>query len=637
MKNRMTRMLSRSIRTFVALLCAVTPWLSLPAQAQTTVPSLTVNSCDGQAFPTITCIVTALDRNGLPAQGLTASSFEVLDSNKPVAGATVTQNVNSGVTTSILFLLDLSASLKGAGTQTVKDIINQSLDDIAKDSARANDLVAMIVLNSNKVDIGADPNKPPINPETEVPFTIDKVLPRNTLKPLSPSGATPLYDGVRKALLLTAQQPLGRRAIIAISDGFDSKSSGFTIDSDITMAQHEIIPIYTLKIGQKADNAKLQRLAFDTGGEVISPGAAGDVSAAIMKIQDRLKTQYVISFKSAAAGFNPDITFRWKTPAGNVEQQVTTIDKLPVAPPKLEGFKINGEAGDLNSTPLKGDVSLEPVLQGPAPLQVQYDLDGNVKAVKQAPFTYQFSADNLNPGSQLVVTLFSTTGVTSTTSFNLVKEAPPPTPVPTPTTPASPLSTLAANPTLLIAIAVAVVGLIILVALVITLLSRRRHAAPIYPVSTDAAFSPATSIQQELPTAMFQSPDSGKTQVMDRTSVMGADEGVKTQVWQVGKAKLEITSGTRKGDIVMIGMAGLDIQLGREVEDGPGSIRLPSVHVSRHHAVIKMEGDQMTLTDLSSTSGTQVNGAKLAANISTPIKVGDKIEFADISATVIEP
>ncbi len=638
MDKSLSGMLLKGMRPLVAILCAISPWLSIPAQAQATVPSLTINSCDGHAFPTITCIVTPLDRNGLPAQGLTASSFEIFDGNKTVTAAAVTQNINSGVTTALLYLVDLSASLRGTGTQAVKDIVDKSLDDIAKDTARANDLVALIALNSNKVDIGTDPNKPPINTATEVPFTIDKVLPRNTLRPLSPSGPTPLYDGVRKALLLTAQQPLGRRAIIVISDGFDSQSSSFTLDSDITMAQHEIIPIYTLKIGKNADNAKLQRLAFDTGGEVIPPGAPADVSAAIMKLQDRLKTQYVITFKSAASGTQPDITLRWKTPSGVVENHPTTIDKLPLAPPKLGGFKINGESGDLNNTPLKGDVTLEPVLQGPAPSQVQYNLDGNIDIKKQAPFTYEFNADSLTANSQLVVTIFSTTGVTSTATFSLVKGAPPtPAPTPEPTKPASPLSALTGNPTLLIAVAVAAIGLIILIVLIILLLSRRRRAAPIYPAATDAAFTPSTAIQQEIPTAVFQTPDAGKTQVLERTNVMGVDEGAKTQVWQTGKAKLEITSGTRKGDILMIGMAGLDIQLGREVDDGPGAIRLPSVHVSRHHAVIKMEGDQMTLTDLNSTSGTRLNGARLAPNTSTPIKVGDKIEFADINATVIEP
>jgi len=393
MNIRITRISSIVIRVVVALTCATGSWRALPVNAQATVPSLTINSCDGSAFPAITCIITVIDRTGVPAQGLAASAFDVIDGGATASGVNVTQNVNSGIPTSILFLVDLSSSLRGAGLQTLKDSVDKSLDDMAKDTTRANDQVGLIALNSDKVDVGTNPSSPPINPAYEVPFSIDKVLPRNTLRPLNTAGATPLYDGVRKALVMTAQQPIGRRAIIVMSDGIDSKSSGFTIDSDISMAQRDITPIYTYKIGQNADNAKLQRMAIDTGGEVLSAATAADFSVAVKKIQDRLKTQYAISFKtSAAPGTKPDISIRWKTTSGTVEQKATTISKLPSAPTVLTGFKVNGEPNDLNTLPLKGDVTIEPVFKGAAPLQVQYDLDGQKAVQKQAPWAFTFNA-----------------------------------------------------------------------------------------------------------------------------------------------------------------------------------------------------------------------------------------------------
>jgi len=202
------------------------------------------------------------------------------------------------------------------------------------------------------------------------------------------------------------------------------------------------------------------------------------------------------------------------------------------------------------------------------------------------------------------------------------------------------LAVVTGNPTILIAIGVAVVGLLVLLILLFVLLGRRKRAAPIYPNATpDAAFSPPTSIQQEIPTALYQSQppaDAGKTQVFDRTSVM--DSGAnKTQLWQLPKAKLEFTGTTRKGDKVMIGLAGQEVQVGREADESAGNIKIPSVHVSRQHAVFKLEGDTMTITDLGSTSGTRVNGEKIAPRISTPVKVGDKIDFAEVSTIVVEP
>ncbi|HEY3290730.1 MAG TPA: VWA domain-containing protein, partial [Anaerolineae bacterium] len=388
MNKRKITVTSIVTRALMALACATGASLATPVQAQSTVPSITINSCDGSNFPSITCIVTVIDRNGLPAQGLNASAFEVIDGGGVVGGVKADQNINTSVATSILFLIDLSSSLRGTGLQALKDSVDKSLDDMAKDTGRANDQVALIALNSDKVDVGTNPSAPSINPTYEVPYSIDTVLPRNTLRPLNVAGATPLYDGVRKALVMTSNQPMGRRAIIVMSDGFDSKSSAFTIDSDITMAQRDVTPMYTLKIGTSADNAKLQRLAIDSGGEVLVPGSAPDFSAAVKKIQDRLKTQYALTFKTGAAvGTKPDVSIRWKTTSGTVEQKATTITKLPSAPTVITDFKINGDPGDLNSTPLKGDVTIEPEFKGPAPTQVQYELDGQKEVKKQAPWS----------------------------------------------------------------------------------------------------------------------------------------------------------------------------------------------------------------------------------------------------------
>ncbi|HEY3290343.1 MAG TPA: FHA domain-containing protein, partial [Anaerolineae bacterium] len=316
------------------------------------------------------------------------------------------------------------------------------------------------------------------------------------------------------------------------------------------------------------------------------------------------------------------------------------ITKLPSAPTVITDFKINGDVGDLNNTPLKGDVTIEPEFKGPAPSQVQYELDGQKEVKKQSPWSFSFNTSQLATDAVLTVKVFGAGNISSTVTYALVIDAAVATATPAPTkTPVSGLATVTGNPTLLVAVAVAIIGLLVLVVLVIVLVARRKQATPIYPLSTpDASYSPPTSIQQEIPTAMIQPQqpaESVKTQVFQRPEE--AQVSMKTQLWQLPKAKLEFTGSLRKGDKAMIGLAGQEVQVGREVDETSGNIKIPSVHVSRQHAVFKMDGDVITVTDVGSTSGTRVNGQRIAAHVSTPVKVGDTIDFADVTTVVTEP
>ena len=110
-------------------------------------------------------------------------------------------------------------------------------------------------------------------------------------------------------------------------------------------------------------------------------------------------------------------------------------------------------------------------------------------------------------------------------------------------------------------------------------------------------------------------------------------------IFSPGKAVLEITSGELQGQRFPLGgsMSQL-VALGREVK-GTGDIKFTpkSSFVSRRHAEIKFQDDKLFVTDLGSSSGTKLNGARLPANTPTEIKVGDKLEVADIKAEVKEP
>lgn len=61
------------------------------------------------------------------------------------------------------------------------------------------------------------------------------------------------------------------------------------------------------------------------------------------------------------------------------------------------------------------------------------------------------------------------------------------------------------------------------------------------------------------------------------------------------------------------------------------TVQLLPQQISREHAVLEVEQDQIYLTDCGSANGTYVNDKKLSAHVKTRLKTGDVISFADIS------
>lgn len=60
-------------------------------------------------------------------------------------------------------------------------------------------------------------------------------------------------------------------------------------------------------------------------------------------------------------------------------------------------------------------------------------------------------------------------------------------------------------------------------------------------------------------------------------------------------------------------------------------LQLLPQQISREHALLEIEKDQVYLTDQGSANGTYVNNRKISAHVKTRLKTGDLITFADIS------
>src|SRR6516165_8494912 len=114
-------------------------------------------------------------------------------------------------------------------------------------------------------------------PERAKPFTSDKSLIKKTIRELTASGETALFDAVFDALdTLQADaeetkklgKSVGKRALVILTDGIDNKSHR-RVDELIERAKEAKVPLYLLGLGREGelDEATMQQMAKETGGQ----------------------------------------------------------------------------------------------------------------------------------------------------------------------------------------------------------------------------------------------------------------------------------------------------------------------------------------------------------------------------------
>jgi VWFA-related protein len=126
------------------------------------------------------------------------------------------------------------------------------------------------------------------------------------IRTIRPGGGTALYDAVylasRDKLLKNKETIPHRRAIILLSDGYDTQSR-VTREEAIEMAQRAEVVIYTISTNFAPNTDKgdkvLQRFAEATGGRDFHPFKIEDVADAFSDISEELRAQYAIAYKPA--------------------------------------------------------------------------------------------------------------------------------------------------------------------------------------------------------------------------------------------------------------------------------------------------------------------------------------------------
>ncbi len=569
---------------------------TIPVAAQGAV-TLSIDAVDVSSFPESKASVTVRDANGVPIPDLGVDDFEIVeDARTSFPPSEVTTHVNPDAVISIVMVIDISGSMEGEPVVEAMRAANALLDQLSTQDRAA------IIAFADTVE-SLDPTE--LEEGKELGFTMDKNAVRNVVNFLDTriGWDTPLYDAIYKGVKMAASEPVGKRAVVVMTDGRDERDNAAgvpvadagslsTPDDPINEANRYNIPIFTVGLaglGGKIDSKYLARLAERTGGLYQETPEPEELTPLFEEVVNQLKTQYLLHYTSQLGIDDADHSL------------LVRVD-LP-----------QGQAFDDTMYPFH---SSQPVEPDEAAVAAQPGEDASEQEVAvPVVIAAETTPEPESEGVQAVI--------------DKVKE------------------TIEDRPALAIVIgAGALLLLVLIIALVIVLLRGRRSQeeefAPVQfdePYTPPAAAWPAAQTDAGIPTT--QAPPEDKTE-MAAPGWMGpgADLPPAPGIAPMPQAPAAIpeAGGTRviqrapKSLALLVDKARPDrkydlsgtMNIGRS---GDNQISVQDPTISRHHAWIKAEGEGFLVFDIGSANGTFVNDER----VEEPrlLKNGDVIRFGD--------
>lgn len=143
------------------------------------------------------------------------------------------------------------------------------------------------------------------------------------LRPISMCGSTPLWNAVYDAARLKLRPLTGNKALLLLTDGFDSGST-HTWNEAVDEAHRADTTVYAIQYRSKFGGSyapQVYRLVTETGGAWFSPPGQ-DSDAIVSRIETDLRRRYVLGFRPDKMSFGkrrhdvrvevnrPDLTVR---------------------------------------------------------------------------------------------------------------------------------------------------------------------------------------------------------------------------------------------------------------------------------------------------------------------------------------
>ncbi len=234
----------------------------------------------------VNVVFSAVDGHNRPVTRLRPDDFMVFEDGQR-------QNIQyfadaakeRDVPLTVALLIDTSGSVK---TKLPDEVTTAS--EFFRDVIRRNRDLALIIQFDSEVNLVQD-------------FTDDPDLLIRALKTLRAGNTTSLYDAIYLAVNEKLNGEVGRKVIVAITDG-DDTSSKLSMEEAIEAAQKQDVIIYGIGVRGElgARFGVLKRFAEETGGSFFSPHAKlSEIQEAFRTIGTELQGQYSLAYSSTNA------------------------------------------------------------------------------------------------------------------------------------------------------------------------------------------------------------------------------------------------------------------------------------------------------------------------------------------------
>jgi len=255
--------------------------------------------------PLVEVYAAVKDAQGRPVLDLQPADFRVLDGGVPQQ--VVRWERVTDLPVSVALLIDTSASMVKSLPEAQRAAIG-----FLRATVSPRDKAAFVPFNES--------------PRLAVKLTNDLPALAAAVASLQAERGTVLWDSLVFGLHYL-QGVKGQRALLLLTDGGD-RSSHFSFDEALEFARRSGVALYTvgLAVGKLDLEVRrhLTRLAEETGGRSFFPEAASDLTAIYARIQEELRSRYLLVYQPSAPGKPGE----YRTVAVQVDRPGTTIEAL---------------------------------------------------------------------------------------------------------------------------------------------------------------------------------------------------------------------------------------------------------------------------------------------------------------------